>query len=66
MIFIFRINFRLELKNYLFINHTYSCFIFKTIFQNLYQQLINKNIIQKILLVGSYKDIKILERFEKF
>ena len=69
MIFIFRINFRLELKFiYLLTTHIVVLFLVKLYFNNLYQQLINKNIIQKnIMLVGSYKDIKkiLSERFEK-
>ena len=69
MIFIFRINFRLELKFiYLLTTHIVVLFLVKLYFNNLYQQLIDKNIIQKnIMLVGSYKDIKkiLSEKFEK-
>ena len=69
MIFIFRINFRLELKFiYLLTAHIVVLFLVKLYFNNLYQQLIDKNIIQKnIMLVGSYKDIKkiLSEKFEK-
>jgi len=69
IIFIFRINFRLELN---FINllifHIVFLFLVKLYFNNLYQQLIDKNIIQKnIMLVGTYKEVKkiILEKFDK-
>ena len=69
VIFIFRINFRLELKFiYLLTSHIVILFLIKLYFNNLYQQLIDKNIIQKnIMIVGTYKDIKkiLSEKFEK-
>ena len=69
IIFIFKINFILKIKFiYLLTIHILVLFLFKLIFNNLYQQLIDKNIIQKnIMLVGTYKDIKkiLSEKFEK-
>ena len=69
IIFIFRINFRLELKFiYLLTTHIVILFLIKLYFNNLYQQLIDKNIIQKnIMIVGTYNDIKkiLSEKFEK-
>ena len=69
IIFIFRINFRLELKFiYLLTTHIVILFLIKLYFNNLYQQLVDKNIIQKnIMIVGTYNDIKkiLSEKFEK-
>ena len=69
IIFIFKINFILEIQFiYLLTIHILVLFLLKLIFNNLYQQLIDKNIIQKnIMLVGTYKDIKkiLSEKFEK-
>ena len=68
-IFIFRINFSLELKFiYLLTTHIVVLFLIKLYFNNLYQQLIDKNIIQKnIMIVGTYNDVKkiLSEKFEK-
>ena len=68
-IFIFRINFSLELKFiYLLTTHIVVLFLIKLYFNNLYQRLIDKNIIQKnIMIVGTYNDIKkiLSEKFEK-
>ncbi len=68
-IFIFKINFRLELNFiYLLINHIIVLFLLKIYFNNLYEKLIDKNIIQKnIMLVGTYEDIKkiLSEKFDK-
>ena len=69
IIFIFKINFIIEIQFvYLLTIHILVLFLLKLIFNNLYQQLIDKNIIQKnIMLVGTYKDIKkvLSEKFEK-
>ena len=69
VIFIFSINFKLELKLiYLLTTHIVVLFLTKLYFNNLYQQLIDKNIIQKnIMIVGTYNDIKkiLSEKFEK-
>ncbi|MFL2892941.1 MAG: exopolysaccharide biosynthesis polyprenyl glycosylphosphotransferase [Candidatus Pelagibacter sp.] len=68
-IFIFRINFSLELKFiYLLTTHIVVLFLIKLYFNNLYQRLIDNNIIQKnIMIVGTYNDIKkiLSEKFEK-
>ena len=65
----FKINFIIEIQFiYLLTIHILVLFLLKLIFNNLYQQLIDKNIIQKnIMLVGTYKDIKkiLSEKFEK-
>ena len=69
IIFIFKIDFRLEIKFiYLLTFHIIVLFLIKIYFNNLYQQLINKNIIQKnIMLVGTYLEIKkiLSEEFKK-
>ena len=69
IIFIFKINFKLEIKFiYLLISQIIVLFLVKLYFNNLYKQLIDKNIIQRnIMLVGTYKDITNLlkEKFEK-
>ena len=69
IIFIFRINLTLELIFiYLLITNISVLFLVKLYFNNLYQQLIEKNIIQKnIMIVGTYEDIKkiINESLEK-
>ena len=60
IIFIFKIDFRLEIEFiYLLTFHILVLFLIKIYFNNLYQQLIDKNIIQKnIMLVGTYLEIK--------
>ena len=69
IIFIFRIDFRLELTFiYLLTSHIIVLFLVKLYFNNLYQKLIDKNIIQKnIMIIGTYNDIKkiLSENFEK-
>ena len=69
IIFIFKINFRLEIKFiYLLTFHIIVLFLIKIYFNNLYQQLIDKNVIQKnIMLVGTYLEIKkiLSEKFKK-
>ena len=69
LIFIFKINFNLEIQFiYLLITQIICLFLTKLYFNSLYQKLINENIIQKnVMLIGSYKEIKkiISENFEK-
>ncbi len=69
IIFILKIDFGLEINFiYLLINHIIVLFLLKIYFNNLYQKLIDKNIIQKnIMLVGTYEDIKkiLSEKFDK-
>jgi len=69
LIFIFKINFKLEIKFiYLLTTQAIVLFLAKLYFNNLYKQLINKNIIQRnVMLVGTYKNIQKLlkEKFEK-
>ena len=69
IIFIFKANLKLEIKFiYLLLTQIIVLFLAKLYFNNLYKQLIDKNIIQRnIMLVGTYKDItKLLkEKFEK-
>ena len=69
IIFIFNINFKLEIKFiYLLTTQTTVLFLAKLYFNNLYKLLIDKNIIQKnVMLVGTYKNIQKLlkEKFEK-
>ncbi len=69
LIFIFRLNFELEIKFiYLSTTHIIVLFLVKLYFNNLYKQLIDRNIIQKnIMLIGTYEDIKkiLFEKFEK-
>ncbi len=69
IIFIFKIDFRLEIKFiYLLTFHIIVLFLIKIYFNNLYQQLIDKNVIQKnIMLVGTYLEIKkiLSEKFKK-
>ena len=69
IIFIFKIDFRLEIEFiYLLTFHILVLFLIKIYFNNLYQQLIDKNIIQKnIMLVGTYLEIKkiLSEKFKK-
>ena len=68
-IFIFKANLKLEIKFiYLLLTQIIVLFLTKLYFNNLYKQLIDKNIIQRnIMLVGTYKDITNLlkEKFEK-
>jgi len=68
-IFIFKIEFNLEIKLiYLFITQITILFLTKLFFNNFYENLINKNIIQKnIMVVGTYKEVKKLlsEKFDK-
>ena len=69
IIFVFGVNFKLEAKiSLLLIIQIIILFSLKLYFNNVYQKLIDKNIIQKnIMLVGTYKEIKKLlsEKFEK-
>ena len=69
VIFIFKVNFKLDIEFiYLIIVHITALFLAKLYFNNLYNKLIDKNIIQKnIMIVGSYEDIKKLlsEKFDK-
>jgi len=69
IIFIFKANLKLEIKFiYLLLTQIIVLFLTKLYFNNLYKQLIDKNIIQRnIMLVGTYKDIANLlkEKFEK-
>jgi exopolysaccharide biosynthesis polyprenyl glycosylphosphotransferase len=60
LIFILDINFKLEIKFiHLFITHIIILLVAKLYFNNLYQKLIDKNIIQKnIMIVGTYEEIK--------
>ena len=68
-IFIFKINFNLEIKFiYLLITQITMLFISKLFINNLYEILINKNIIQKnVMVIGTYKEILKLfsEKFDK-
>jgi len=69
IIFVLRIDFVLDIKFfYLSIFQLIFLSLTKIFFNNLYQKLIDKNVIQKnIMLVGTYKDIKkiISENFDK-
>ena len=69
IILIFKANLKLEIKFiYLLLTQIIVLFLAKLYFNNLYKQLIDKNIIQRnIMLVGTYKDITNLlkEKFEK-
>ena len=69
IIFIFKANLKLEIKFiYLLTTQIIVLFLAKLFFNSLYKQLIDKNIIQRnIMLVGTYKDITNLlkEKFEK-
>jgi len=69
IILIFKANLKLEIKFiYLLLTQIIVLFLTKLYFNNLYKQLIDKNIIQRnIMLVGTYKDIANLlkEKFEK-
>ena len=69
IIFIFKINFSLEIIFiYLLSIHIIFLFLAKLYFNHLYKKLIDKNIIQKnIMLVGTYRDIKkiLIEKFDK-
>jgi len=69
IIFIFKAKLKLEIKFiYLLLTQIIVLFLTKLYFNNLYKQLIDKNIIQRnIMLVGTYKDITNLlkEKFEK-
>ncbi len=69
IIFILRIDFKLEIKFiYLLISHLVVLYLVKIYFNYFYQKLIDQNIIQKnIMLVGTYKDIKkiLSEKFDK-
>ena len=69
LIFIFKIYFILELKFiYLLIFQITILFLTKLYFNNLYIKLVNKNIIQKnVMLIGTYQEVKkiLSEKFEK-
>ena len=69
IIFIFQIDFKIEIEFiFLIIVHITTLFLIKLYFNNLYNKLIDKNIIQKnIMIVGNYADIKKLlsEKFDK-
>ncbi len=69
IIFIFKINFNLDIKLiYLLTTQIIILFFAKIYFNNVYQRLINKNIIQKnIMLIGDYEEVKkiLSENFEK-
>ena len=69
IIFVFRINFILEIKFiYLLTTQIIVLYLVKLYFNNLYNKLIDQNIIQKnVMLVGTYEDIKkiLSEKFEK-
>jgi len=69
VIFIFRINFKLEIQFvYLLSIHIIVLFLAKINLNSLYEKLVDKNIIQKnVMLVGTYQDIKkiLSEKFEK-
>ena len=69
IIFVFKIDFLLEFKFiYLLLNLIIILFLIRLYFNSLYQKLIDKNIIQKnIMLVGTYEEIKkiLSEKFEK-
>jgi exopolysaccharide biosynthesis polyprenyl glycosylphosphotransferase len=69
IIFIFKINFNLDIKLiYLLTTQIIVLFFAKIYFNNVYQKLINKNIIQKnIMLIGDYEEVKkiLSENFEK-
>ena len=69
IIFIFKINFILETTFfYITIYQIIILFLLKLYFNNLYRKLIDKNIIQKnIMLVGTYQEIKkiISDKLEK-
>ena len=69
IIFVFKFDFLLEFKFiYISLNHIIILFLTKLYFNSLYQKLIDKNIIQKnIMLVGTYEEIKkiISEKFDK-
>ena len=60
IIFIFKINFNLDIKLiYLLTTQIIVLFFAKIYFNNVYQKLINKNIIQKnIMLIGDYEEVK--------
>ena len=66
---LFKIKINIDLNFfYIFIFCVTVLFILKLYFNYLYQSLVNKNIIQKnIMLVGTYQEIKkiLLEKFEK-
>jgi len=69
IIFIFQIDFKIEIEFiFLIIAHITAIFLIKLYFNNLYNKLIDKNIIQKnIMIIGNYSDIKKLlsEKFDK-
>ena len=69
IIFVFKFDFLLEVKFiYILLNHIIILFLAKLYFNFLYQKLIDKNIIQKnVMLVGTYEEIKkiISEKFDK-
>jgi exopolysaccharide biosynthesis polyprenyl glycosylphosphotransferase len=60
LIFILNINFKLDIKFiHLFITHIIILLLAKLYFNNLYQKLIDKNVIQKnIMIVGTYEEVK--------
>jgi exopolysaccharide biosynthesis polyprenyl glycosylphosphotransferase len=67
--FIFEVNFEIDkIDFYFFIYLLLILAVLKLYFNNFYQRLIDKNIIQKnIMLVGTYNEIKkiLLEKFDK-
>ena len=69
IIFILKINFLLEFQFiYILLSHLIFLFLAKLYFNHLYQKLIDKNIIQKnVMLVGNYEEIKkiLSEKFDK-
>jgi len=69
IIFVLKINFLLEFKFiYVLSSHLIILFLAKLYFNYLYQKLIDKNIIQKnVMLVGTYEEIKkiLSEKFDK-
>ena len=69
IIFLFKINFLLDLKFiFILMNNLIIFFITKIYFNYIYQKLIDKNIIQKnVMLVGNYQKIRQIlnEKFDK-
>ena len=67
--FIFKVNFEINKITFFFFSYLFLVLaVLKLYFNNLYQSLIDKNIIQKnIMLVGTYDEIKkiLLEKFDK-
>ena len=69
ILFIFKVNFEINKITFFFFSYLFLVLaVLKLYFNNLYQSLIDKNIIQKnIMLVGTYDEIKkiLLEKFDK-